>query len=73
MYDATSPYRIPRLLSKVEELWLRHPDWRFGQLIEIAFNVVHEPLDIKQCIYNVPDDEADRLFSDALSSYGNSE
>ena len=28
------PKRIPRILSKIEQMWKERPDWRLGQLLE---------------------------------------
>ena len=30
------PARIPTVLADLQRAWLKHPDWRLGQLIENA-------------------------------------
>ncbi len=32
-----NPDRIPKILKRLEEVWLKNPDLRFGQLIENVF------------------------------------
>ena len=32
------PARIPVLMDKLQEVWVRYPDLRFGQLLE---NIIH--------------------------------
>lgn len=33
------PTRIPRIISKLEQLWLANPDWRLSQLVVNSLNL----------------------------------
>ncbi len=34
-----NPYRIPPFMVELQQFWLKHPDWRFGQMV---FNIAGE-------------------------------
>ena len=71
--------RIPRMLSKLEMIWMANPDWRFGQLIEnVMLTEYGKPngqgADLEHhCIFHYEDDANDRYLERALSTYGNPE
>ncbi len=49
--------RIPMLIKEIEDCWIRHPDWRFGQLIENikSFSGIDD-------LFFIEDDEMAELF-----------
>jgi hypothetical protein len=49
------------ILMELGRIWLSHPDWRFGQLIENAFSMklrVDHGILHHDCIYSLEDYEA---------------
>jgi hypothetical protein len=41
--------RIKPFLSKLEELWLQHPDYRFGQIFNLLHrNVAYDPFYVEE-------------------------
>ena len=56
--------RIPRMIEKLERLWIRLPDWRFGQLIE---NI--KSFSEKEDLYYMEDYEFEKLIQDFYDAY----
>lgn len=56
--------RIPRMIEELERLWIRFPDWRFGQLIE---NI--KSFSGKEDLYYMEDDEFEKLIQDFYNTY----
>lgn len=56
--------RIPRMIERLERLWIRFPDWRFGQLIE---NI--KSFSGKEDLYYMEDDEFEKLIQDFYNTY----
>lgn len=46
--------RIPRILKRLEKIWMKSPDMRFGQLFLNVFSL-HNGIDVK--VYNMEDKE----------------
>ncbi len=49
------PNRIPEIMIRLQALWLRVPDWRFGQLVENVLKIGGEG---DHCIFFIEDDVA---------------
>lgn len=47
-----NPARIPQILQKLEQVWTLAPDFRLGQLVEVALNHSGSQADV----FNVEDD-----------------
>lgn len=54
-----NPDRIPRILSKVEEIWTQYPDLRLGQLIFLILTTGTEKpvINVGDSLFNVDDSE----------------
>lgn len=50
------PERIPEFLDELRELWERHSDWRFGQLIFNAFDGIWDTREPRW--FYIEDDDA---------------
>lgn len=48
------PKRIPIILKQLEDLWMKHPDLRLGQLILNVFSL-HNGIDAR--VYNMEDED----------------
>lgn len=55
------PERIEPFLNKIEEIWKRFPDLRFGQLIG---NVIKDP-----ALYYIEDDEFIEILKEYYSRF----
>ena len=56
--------RIRPFLNKLEELWLKYPDYRFGQL----FNLLHRGVSIDP--FYVEEDEWEEVINNLITSHG---
>lgn len=50
------PKRISKIIKKLEKLWLKYPDMRFGQLL---FNFIYTDGKVK---FHQEDDEIDKML-----------
>lgn len=48
------PTRIPEMLDLLRQLWEKHPDWRFGQLVFNTFDGIWDTSEPR--FFNVEDD-----------------
>lgn len=49
------PERIPEFMETIQEMWERHPDWRFGQLIFNVFDGIWDTTEPK--FFYIEDDQ----------------
>lgn len=56
--------RIPRMIERLERLWIGLPDWRFGQLIE---NI--KSFSEKEDLYYMEDNEFEKLIQNFYDTY----
>lgn len=59
------PKRIPIILKQLEDLWMKHPDLRLGQLILNAFSL-HQGVDSR--VYYMEDEDFIREVEKAYNS-----
>ena len=52
------------MIESLERLWIKLPDWRFGQLIE---NI--KSFSEKEDLYYMEDDEFEKLIQDFYDAY----
>lgn len=55
--------RIPKILKKLQQAWLKVPDWRLGQLISNLRGTG------PQDVFYVEDDEWQRLIKEFINNY----
>jgi len=56
--------RIPKILAKLEQLWARCPDMRFGQLIDNI--AVHDGWSGAGALFNVEDEDFEKVLDEIL-------
>ncbi len=54
------PNRIPPIIDALEELWVRFPDFRFGQMVSNIYN--------KYDLFNAEDDIALKTINDIIEN-----
>ena len=59
------PKRIKRMLNIIEEIWMKHPDQRFFQLLENIFGC--QKLET-QCFFNKEDDVTEERLDEFLKT-----
>lgn len=65
-----NPARIYPLLNKIGDLWIKHPDLRFGQLIE-NIKRLDKTTRISNDLFFIEDDEFEKLidkFGDKINA-----
>ena len=61
-----NPERILAILDALQEVWEKHPDWRFGQLL---INVANRPEPCPR-LFNLEDDLLLELLQEMSKSHG---
>ena len=59
------PKRIDRMISIVEYIWKKNPDWRLPQLIMNALAISGDP-------YYIEDDDLEKALNDLKANYESS-